>query len=61
MRNPLAKHQPRRPWDKDHIADAAKAAYHQHGVLCVALDDLGEFDRLAAEAIGNKLYGERAK
>ncbi len=45
--------------DPAHARSAAKAAWHQHGLVLINLDWLGWADRKQAEMLAEKLHGAR--
>lgn len=61
MRSYLGRHQPREPWTKAEIYDAARACWRatQGDVLMVRLSDLrSDYEKEFLRQIGVRLYGE---
>ena len=59
VRSQLARYQPDPPADDAKLRQMAKAAWRDRGWLVLRVDDLPQFDREVATALGNTYHGRR--
>ena len=60
IRSHLTRHQPCGSADDAHLRDMAMAAWHQRGVLLVAVDDIeNDWLRKMLASMGNEQFGKR--
>lgn len=65
IQSQLARFQGKTPATPQEVRQMAAAAWHEHHILLVPLNDkemvMPQMDRFYIETIGNKLFGERVK
>lgn len=60
MPSHLSKHIPAIPWNEAEITSAATAAFHQHGIVLLRIDDIpNDIDRQLLINLAEQKYGKR--